>query len=80
MRSVKHCQALMTAFRKIEEDKVASKTPKPGYGYLPKELLSHTTGFTLANDFGHIPGLRGPTFDKRGSNSPPRSNSPNKGT
>ena len=33
---------------------------------------THTTGFTLANDYGHIPGLRGPTFDKRGSNSPPR--------
>lgn len=73
MRSVKHCNALMNAFKKIEIEKQAIKTPKPGYGYAPKAAMTATTGFTLSNEYGHIPGLRGPTFDKRGSVSPPPS-------
>jgi hypothetical protein len=38
--------------------KSEARAPKAGYGYMSKDKLNHTTGFTVSNDYGHIPGLR----------------------
>jgi len=86
MRSVKHCKQLLDCFRMIEEDKNELRSPKRGYGYQTKEELEVlATGFTVANDYGHIPGLRGgqtikyPDMPNRGylSPAPPRRQSLN---
>jgi hypothetical protein len=60
MRSVKHCKELLESFRLIEDEKNDIRSPKRGYGYNTlEELEPLATGFTIANDYGHIPGLRG---------------------
>lgn len=42
--------------------KAEERSPKKGYGYSPKESMYHTTGFLTSNDYGYIPGLRGPQY------------------
>jgi hypothetical protein len=67
MRSAAHCQQLLNNFREIELAKSEARAPKAGYGYINKDRMNHTTGFTVSNDYGHIPGLRvkGQNFDQR---------------
>ena len=64
MRSVKHCKQLLDAFKYIEQDKADFTSPKRGYGYKTKDLHAKDSGFLLANDYGHIPGLRGGPIER----------------